>query len=58
MMDENDKKLKKLAELAGTMKEELVEKAQQGDKSALSRAGEMTALQYWAEQVRKCEHNY
>ena len=58
MIDEKDKKLKQLAELSGKMKEDFVEKAKQGDEHALSRAGEMSMLQYWAEKVRKCEHTF
>ena len=58
MMDEKGNKLKKLGELAGKMKEDFVNKAKQGDKGALSRAGEMTLLQHWAEKVRNCEHTF
>ena len=57
-MKSDNEKLKDLADLAGKMKEEYVEKAEQGDKGALSRAGEMTLLQHWAEKVRKCEHTF
>lgn len=57
-MDDKSDKLKKLEELAGKMKDEFVEKAKQGDKHALSRAGEMTLFQYWAEKVRNCEHTF
>ena len=57
MKSENEK-LKRLADLAGKMKDEFVEKAKQGDEHALSQAGEMTLLQHWAEKVRKCEHTF
>jgi hypothetical protein len=52
------KKLKDLADLVGKMKNEYVKKAEQGDKLALNRAGEMTMLQLWAEKVRNCDHVY
>ena len=55
---ENKDKLKDLADLAGKMKEEFEEKAKQGDKGALSRAGEMSGLQYWAEKVCNCKHTF
>lgn len=58
MSNNNDDKLKDLAELAGQMKEEFVEKAKDGDESALSRAGEMALLQGWAERVRTCQHTF
>lgn len=54
----NNEKLKDLSELAGKMKDEYVEKAKQGDEHALSRAGEMTMLQHWAEKVRTCQHTF
>jgi len=53
-----NKKLKELSDLAGKMKDEFAGKAKQGDKRALSRAGEMTMLQHWAEKVRNCEHTF
>jgi hypothetical protein len=57
-MSDKDEKLKQLENLAGQMKDEFVEKAKQGDERALSRAGEMTLLQHWAEKVRNCEHDF
>lgn len=57
-MKSDNEKLKDLSDLAGKMKDDFVEKAEQGDKRALSRAGEMSMLQAWAEKVRKCKHNY
>ncbi len=57
-MKSNNEKLKNLADLAGKMKDEFVEKAKQGDEHALSRAGEMSLLQYWAEKVRNCKHTF
>ena len=57
-MESDNEKLKKLSDLAGKMKEEYAEKAKKGDGHALSRAGEMTMLQHWAEKVRNCEHTY
>lgn len=57
-MSKTNEKLRELSELAGKMKEEYVEKAKQGDGRALSRAGEMTLLQAWAEKIRHCEHTF
>ena len=51
-------KLKELSDLAGKMKEEFVEKAKQGDKGALSRAGEMTLLMHELEKSQSCQHNW
>ena len=57
-MKNDNEKLKELSDLAGKMKDEFVEKAKQGDEHGLSRAGEMTLLQHWAEKVRNCDHTY
>lgn len=57
-MKRDNGKLKDLADLAGKMKDEFVEKAKQGDEHAMSHAGEMTLLQHWAEKVRNCDHTF
>lgn len=54
----SEDKLKDLEELAGKMKEDFAEKAQQGDEHAAIRAGEMSLFEAWVEKIRNCDHTF
>lgn len=57
-MNDNNEKLERLSKMMDEMQDDYVEKAKQGDGSALARAGEMALLKAELKTSQSCQHEW